>query len=134
MDHEVGGGASKNLSDGSRSGRATGIRVDGATRMSPSHLVYFAELLLLYSGSATKKEKSYSINSVFLHHLVALPHLIVILSDGSRSGRATCITKTFRWITKLEGNLHLCGWCCLDVAHPLGVVCRTIVVMQWECD
>ena len=85
----MGGGASKNLSDGSRSGRATGIRVDGATRMSPSHLVYFAELLLLYSGSATKKEKSYSINSVFLHHLVALPHLIVILSDGSRSGRAT---------------------------------------------
>ena len=98
----MGGGASKNLSDGSRSGRATGIRVDGATRMSPSHLVYFAELLLLYSGSATKK-KSYS---DFLHHLVALPHLIVILSDGSRSGRATSITESFRWITKWEGDLY----------------------------
>jgi len=56
-----------------------------------------------YAVGVRLKRESYS---DFLHHLVALPHLIVKLSDGSRSGRATSITETFRWITKWKGDLH----------------------------
>ena len=49
------------------------------------------------------KRESYS---DFLHHLVALPHRIVNLSDGLQSGRATCIIETLWWIMKWEGDLH----------------------------
>ena len=56
-----------------------------------------------YAVGVRLKRKSYS---AFLHLLVALPHLIVILSDGSRSGRATWNTESVWWITKWEGDWH----------------------------